>query len=541
MTQGRRRSVAEKRQILIELRKGSSIRKVSRALHVHRDIVRSVIDVANIRGWLHPDCLIPSEEEMQCIIEQKHQPTHILDGYRDNIQEWCQEGYSGVVIQRLLQKNHDVFVHIGALRRYLKKHFPEAIDPVMIRRTIPGVTMDVDFGFLGMLWDEKSQKMRKAWVFSARLRHSRKAYRRIVPKQDSQTFLMCHIHAFEHFNGVPEEVVLDNLKAGVIQSSIDNNILNRSYYELAEHYNFRISPCLPRTPEHKGGVENDIKFIKRNFWPEIREKIKQQSRFSFNLAQEAIEKWDNEIANIRIIRGINRSPQEIFTYEEKDSLKPLPLSRWECVKWLQCTVGRDWRVVIDSSYYSVPYAYIGQTVHCKVTSQFVHIYHEYENIAKHPIANSKGEYIKNSDHAPPFKDAVLSCTREGLLENAKEVGPNTYTFCQQMFSNPHIDKLRPVRSLLSLVIKYDKIRLENACKRALSYKNHLYSSVKNILERGLDFDVELNSNANGQPTENEQNLSDRNILSCTEKMCFKFARDPKEYGSQKVNSINPWR
>jgi transposase len=453
MTQGRRISVAEKRQILIELRKGSSIRKVSRALHVHRDIVRSVVDVANFQDWLHPDCVIPSEEEMQCIIAQKHQPAHILDDYRDNIHEWSREGYSGVVIQRLLQNNHDVFVHIGVLRRYLKRHFPKSIDPVMIRQTIPGATMDVDFGFLGMLWDEKTSKMRKAWVFSARLRHSRKTYRKIVPKQDSPTFLMCHIYAFEHFDGVPEEVVLDNLKAGVIQSSIDNSMLNRSYYELAEHYGFRISPCRPRTPEHKGGVENDVKFVKRNFWPEIREKQKQQPQFSFNLAQEAIEKWDNEIASIRIIRGINRSPEEIFTHEEKGSLKPLPVSRWECTKWLQCTVGRDWRVVIDSSYYSVPYAYIGQTVHCRVTCQFVYIYHEHAHIAKHPIANSKGEYIKNPDHAPPFKDAVLNCTRKGLLENSKEIGPNTHAFCQQMLSDPHVDKLRPVRSLLRLVVK----------------------------------------------------------------------------------------
>lgn len=525
--------MAEKRQILIELRKGSSIRKVSHALHVHRDIVRSVVDVANTQGWLHPDCVIPSEEAMQNVIVQKHQPTHILDYYKDNIREWCREGYSGVVIQRLLQNNHDVFVRIGALRRHLKKHFPKDIDPVMIRKTIPGMTMDVDFGFLGMLWDEKTQKMRKAWVFSARLRHSRKTYRKIVPKQDSQTFLMCHIHAFEHFNGVPEDVVLDNLKAGVIQSSIDNDMLNRSYYELAEHYGFRISPCRPRTPEHKGGVENDIKFIKRNFWPEIREKIKQQPRFSFNLTQEAIEKWDNEIASTRIIRGINRSPEEIFIHEEQGALKPLPMSRWECTKWVQCTVGRDWRVIIDSSYYSVPYAYIGQTVHCRLTSQFVHIYYEHENIAKHPVANSKGEYIKNSDHAPPFKNAVLSCTREGLLENAKEIGPNTHAFCQQMLSDPHVDKLRPVRSLLSLVIKYDKERLENACKRALSYKNHLYSSVKNILEKGLDFDVELNGSAYDQSMASEQSQSNSNsVLPCTEKVYFKFARDPKEYGSQ---------
>ena len=521
--------MAEKRQILIELKKGTSIRKVSRALRVHRDIVRSVVDVANVQGWMHPDCAIPTEEEMQCSIEQKYQPTHLLDDYKDNIRTWRQEGYSGVVIQRLLQTNHEAFVRIGALRRYLNKHFPPAVDPVMVRHTIPGTTMDVDFGFLGMLWDEKNLKMRKAWVFSARLRHSRKTYRKIVSKQDSQTFLMCHIHAFEHFNGVPEEVVLDNLKAGVIQSSIDNDMLNRSYYELAEHYGFRISPCQPRTPEHKGGVENDIKFIKRNFWPEIREKLKQQPRFSFFQTQEVIEKWDTEIAGARILRVPNRSPEEIFMREEKNALKPLPENRWECTKWLQCTVGRDWRVVIDSSYYSVPYAYIGQTVYCRVTSQFVHVYYEGSNIAKHPVASSKGEYFKNGDHAPPFKDAVLNCTREGLLENAKEIGPNTHAFCQQMFSDPHTDKLRPVRSLLSLVTKYDKQRLENACARALSYKNHLYSSVKSILEKGLDFDVEPNRDADGR----EMELSGDNTPGLNEeRIRFRFARDPKEYGSK---------
>jgi hypothetical protein len=31
-------------------------------------------------------------------------------------------------------------------------------------------------------------------------------------------------------------------------------------------------------PEHKGGVENDIRFIKNNFWPYFVEKQKQKGR-----------------------------------------------------------------------------------------------------------------------------------------------------------------------------------------------------------------------------------------------------------------------
>ena len=517
MTQGREKSMVEKRQILIELRKGSSIRKISRKLHVHRDIIRSLAEIANAQGWLHPDSEIPTEEEMLHVIHLKHKPAHVLDNYLDSIRLWRQEGYTAVVIRRLIHDSFGFLVQIGALRRYIRRHFPKVYDPVMVRRTIPGATMDVDFGFLGLLWDEKLGKKRKAWVFSARLRHSRKTYRRIVQKQDLATFLMCHIYAFEHFNGVPEEVVLDNLKAGVIQSSIDNDKLNPSYYELAEYYAFRISPCLPRTPEHKGGVENDINFIKRNFWPEIREKLKNQPKFSFCKAQEAIEKWDREVANIRKIGGINRSPDEIFQTEEKATLKALPTTRWELSKWLQCTVGRDWRVVIDGSYYSVPYGYIGQTVHCRVTHHFVHIYFEGSCVAKHPKASSKGEYHRNHNHAPPFKEAVLNCTRDGLLENAKEIGPNTYILCEKILSDPRVDKLRPVRSILSLAISYEKGRLENACRRALAYKNTSYASVKNILENGLDFEAEQ-------------------IVPYSERV-FKYARDPKEFVTTHVKEI----
>ena len=109
--------------------------------------------------------------------------------------------------------------------------------------------------------------IRKVWLFSLRLRHSRKTYREIVLDQTLHTFLMGHVHAFEYFNGVPKNCILDNLKAAVIRSTIDNDMINRSYQELAEHYGFIISPCLPRTPEHKGGVEGDVKYTKRNFLP----------------------------------------------------------------------------------------------------------------------------------------------------------------------------------------------------------------------------------------------------------------------------------
>src|ERR1700722_7801177 len=116
MTQGRRKSMAEKREILIELKKGSSIRKISRELHVHRDIIRSLVDIAETQGWLHPDAEIPSEEDMNHIIQQKNKATHVLDNYNakeigPNTYAFCQKTLSNPHVDKLIV-THKSITHL---------------------------------------------------------------------------------------------------------------------------------------------------------------------------------------------------------------------------------------------------------------------------------------------------------------------------------------------------------------------------------------------------------------------------------------------
>lgn len=380
----------------------------------------------------------------------------------------------------------------------------------MVRQSYPGEIMDVDFGFLGLFWDSIESRFRKTWVFSARLRHSRKAYREVVFDQNVTTFIKCHIHAFEWFGGVPAKVVLDNLKAGVIKSCIDNDQLNRSYREMAEYYQVLIDPCLPYTPEHKGGVENDMRYIKKNFLPFIKERQKHQSRLDLSTLQKELEKWDREVADVRIVYGVGRSPAVIFSEDEKGALNPLPVCRWDIVEWHQCEVRKDWRIMFNNAYYSVPYYLIGQTVQIMSTTSIVRIFFEHSQVASHPRALQKWEYQRNPDHAPPFKEAVLSCTREGLLIQSQEIGPWTYALTRKILSDPTVDKLRPVRKLLSLALSYDKERIEAACSRALHYNTLRYQSVKDILENGLDQEPIKQKESKIHPL-------------------FKHARNPREY------------
>ena len=114
-------------------------------------------------------------------------------------------GYCFLVIHKLLQER-GVEYSETTVRRYIHRHFPAPVRPVMRRETKPGEVTGVDFGHLGLTWDATTRWRKRTWVFSGRLRHSRRAYREVVFDQKQETFFACHMHAFEWFGGVPEKV-----------------------------------------------------------------------------------------------------------------------------------------------------------------------------------------------------------------------------------------------------------------------------------------------------------------------------------------------
>ena len=512
---GKVKCMTEIRNIIHRLRMGQSNRQIHRDLGVHRSTIRELKRLAINHQWLINELPMPGDEQIAKLWNHKSKSqSHPLDIYREQLKEWDKEGLSSVVIHQLLKNKCSCDVQ--AIRRYRNKHFPKPVEPVMVRSTVPGRDMEVDFGELGkFLDDDRTEK--KVWLFSLRLRHSRKVYREIVLDQSLHTFLMGHVYAFEYFNGVPKNCVMDNLKAAVIRSTVDNDMLNRSYQELAEHYAFIISPCLPRTPEHKGGVEGDVKYTKRNFLSYFLAKQKEMgiTKSKIQDLREALIHWDKDVADVHIVQGVGRSPLELFKSEEENALQPLPKVRWEPTSWSQCIVRREWRIMVESAYYSVPYQLIGETVEVCMTYSLVRIFHKHKEVALHEKATKKWEYKRKSEHSPPFKEAVLQCSRDGLLALAGDIGTFTYQVAYNILSHPSVDKLKPVRHMLKLAEKYSKERLEKACQRASNYKMYSYASVKNILENNLE----------SQPFETPDTGK---IIPLPRS---RFARDPVDYKS----------
>jgi hypothetical protein len=521
MTKGKCKDMVEIRDVIHRLRNGQSNRHIEREIGIDRSIVKKIKELAAINRWLDISIPMPSDEEITKVWNPKAKPkkTHPLDLFRDELEQWRKQGNTAVVIHQLLKDKCPCDAQ--AIRRYLNKHFPKLTEPVMVRPTVPGQNLDIDFGYLGEFLDDEG-KLRKAWVFSFRLRHSRRAYRKVVLDQTISTFLLCHAYAFEWFSGVPKNVILDNCKAAIIQCTIDNEMVRRSYQELAEHYGFIISPCLPRTPEHKGGVEGDVKYIKTNFLPYFHARQKERNIKISALCDliEALEFWGKEVADIHIVFGVGRSPLEIFKAEEEKALRPLPKNRWELTSWSQCTVRRDWRIMYDCAYYSVPFHLIEKTVQVCATISLVRIFYDCKEVAFHERAKKKWEYKRKTEHAPPLQEEVLQCSREGLLSMAEKAGPFIYQVSHAILSHPSVDKLRPVRLLLKLANKYSQERLEKACQRAFYYKMFSYGSVKNILENKLD----------KQPIDAP---STNKIINLPQ---YRFARDPADYKTTHHNS-----
>ena len=114
--------------------------------------------------------------------------------------------------------------------RYVRSHIVPLCKPVTVRMHSPaGEQGQVDFGYAGLMQDPETGKRRKTWVFIMILSYSRHRFVRFVFRQDSPTWLDCHIRAFSFFRGCPRLLVLDNLKDGVLKPDLYDPTLSPAY------------------------------------------------------------------------------------------------------------------------------------------------------------------------------------------------------------------------------------------------------------------------------------------------------------------------
>jgi transposase len=309
-------------QELVRLhRMGSGGREVARLLGMSPNTERAYRIALEAAGMLvGPIADLPTLERLKAAVEERlprktpPQQTSSLEDWLGKIEELWKKGVGPRAIYDTLRLEDEQFresrATLSAVKRVcLRLKRARGIQPEDVAipvETRPGEVAQVDFGYVGRLYDPRARVMRKAWVFVLVLGYSRHMFARIVFDQTTETWLRLHVEAFEELGGVVEVVVPDNLKAAVIRAAfgVDGpTALNRSYRELARHYGFKVDPTPVRDPEKKGKVESGVKYVKRNFF-------RGRAGQDVDLAAAALHRWVHEIAGT----AATGSPQESFRY-----------------------------------------------------------------------------------------------------------------------------------------------------------------------------------------------------------------------------------
>jgi hypothetical protein len=210
--------MTEYKDIIRRLRMGMGPREIQRDTAIHRTIIRGIRGIAEVEGWLDPGSPVPSEEEIQKVREgarAKKDSHHPLYAYLEEFRGWVKEGYTYVVMHQLIRERFACSE--PTVRRFVQKYLAPQPKPVMVRPTVPGRDMEVDFGYLGITYDGQTRRNRKTYLFSGRLRHSRLAYREPGFQQKAQAFFLGHIHAYEYFGGVAEKAIPDYVPRNIIR------------------------------------------------------------------------------------------------------------------------------------------------------------------------------------------------------------------------------------------------------------------------------------------------------------------------------------
>ena len=138
------------------------------------------------------------------------------------------------------------------------------LDVTMRQSHVAGEKMFVDYaGATAEVIDPESGEVHEAQIFVATLGASSYTYAEATWTQGLPNWIGSHTRAFAYFDGVPAQVVPDNLKSGVVKACLYDPEINRTYADLAAHYDTAIVPARPRKPRDKAKVGVGVQLVER--------------------------------------------------------------------------------------------------------------------------------------------------------------------------------------------------------------------------------------------------------------------------------------
>jgi transposase/DUF971 family protein len=359
------------------------------------------------------------------------------------------------------------------LQEYVARTRPPKTKAYLKLAFAPGECAQVDWGHAGSV--QVGGTRRKLSFFVMTLGYSRMMYVRFTLSQQMEYFLDCHAQAFRFFGGVPEKVMVDNLKSAVLSHPRGGAPeYHPRYLDLAAHYGFEPRACNVRAPHEKGIVERAVAYVRDSLLlgldPQSFGPINPQARL-----------WLDEVANPRTHRELGERPVDRFEAERR-ALRPLPEADYDCAVTTGVTAGSQFRVTLETNRYSVPAQYAGRRLTMRRTPERVELFHEHQLIASHPRCHDRRRDLLDEEHQKPLLAHRKNAKEQQATAYLMRLTPAAETYVRGIRER----RLNPRRELLKTAALAE-IHGEAALRRALEDATELgaFSSeyVLNLLKQ----------------------------------------------------------
>ncbi len=330
-----------------------------------------------------------------------------LDAFKPMVDELLKDDvWNAVVVFRKIQEA-GYRGGISILRDYIGPKRPVQRSRATVRfETLPGRQLQND-------WAEQPTEVGgrpcKVGLNVSVLGYSRRFYFWATDRMDAEHTYEGLIRAFEHFGGVPQEVLVDNQKAMVIQHRVGAAVrFNERFLDMAAHYGFSPRACRPYRARTKGKGERVIGYIKQHFFQRYR---------SFeslgHLNQVALE-WLAREADLRVHGTVKEVVAQRFE-REVPHLGVLPRVRYDTSYWEQRWVCWDGYIDVRGNRYSVPDELRGSQVRVRIgLDGSVRVYDGETTIVEHQLRPAQEGWVTVPEHHEGLWRSTLQVERRDL-------------------------------------------------------------------------------------------------------------------------------
>jgi hypothetical protein len=180
----------------------------------------------------------------------------LIGEHDDKIAGWVRDDVPARKMCELLERI-GVFVPERTLNRYVVAKFPTAArSTVRVVDGLPGHELQVDFGELGLMFDEESGRRRKVWALVFTAAYSRHTFVWLSFSQTLATVIAGFEEAWVFFGGVFRVVIPDNMATIVTKANACDPTFNQAFVEYAQSRGFVIDPARVRSPQDKALVSH---------------------------------------------------------------------------------------------------------------------------------------------------------------------------------------------------------------------------------------------------------------------------------------------